>query len=125
MNRPKIISICNRKGGTGKTNIAINLAAYLAYLGKNVLLIDLDPQANASSGLGVEDKKKQGIYEVLGRQISMIDSIRQVRDNLWFVPARGDLGGADIEMVKIGNIEARFADVLNSFLNVNGVLQGQ
>lgn len=125
MNRPKIISICNRKGGTGKTNIAINLAAYLAYLGKNVLLIDLDPQANASSGLGVEDKKKQGIYEVLGRQISMIDSIRQVRDNLWFVPARGDLAGADIEMVNIENRESRLADVLNSFLNENVTYKGQ
>ena len=66
--QPKIIVICNRKGGTGKTNVAINLAAYLCYFGKKVLLIDLDPQANATSGLGVE-KNQPGIYEILSQQI--------------------------------------------------------
>lgn len=125
MSNTKIISICNRKGGTGKTNIAINLASYLSYFGKKVLLIDLDPQANATSGLGAEDKNKRGIYEVLSHQIPMIDSVRQVRENLWFIPSHDDLAGAEIELINIEKREFRLAEILNSFLNENKLKGGQ
>jgi len=116
MNRPKIIAICNRKGGTGKTNVAINLGAYLAYFGKKVLLIDLDPQANATSGLGVE-KTKQGIYEVLSEQIPFQSSLVGARKDFWLIPANENLAGADVEMVGVEKRESILAKKLDSLLN--------
>jgi len=97
---PKVIVICNRKGGTGKTNIAINLPAYLSACGKKVLLIDLDPQANATSGLGIKTDS-QGIYEVMSQQISPDIGVKAVRENFWLMPANENLAGADIEMVDL------------------------
>jgi len=96
----KVIVICNRKGGTGKTNIAINLPAYLSSCGKKVLLIDLDPQANATSGLGIKTDSK-GIYEVMSQQVSPNVGIKAVRENFWLMPANENLAGADIEMVDL------------------------
>jgi chromosome partitioning protein len=62
----KIVSIVNQKGGVGKTTTAVNLCAYLAYLGKHILLVDIDPQANATSGIGVDHKNlPHGIYEAI------------------------------------------------------------
>ncbi|MDA2936590.1 ParA family protein [Patescibacteria group bacterium AH-259-L05] len=124
MTRPKIIVICNRKGGTGKTNIAVNLAAYLSHFGKKVLLLDIDPQANATSGLGVEGGDK-GIYEVLSQEIPFVSATREVRNNLWFVPAQGNLAGADIEMVNTENREYRLSHALDEFLQENEVHHGQ
>lgn len=113
--RPKTIVICNRKGGTGKTNLAINLTASLSTFGKKVLLIDLDPQANASSGLGVEDRSK-GIYEILSERVSPFEGLTMVRKNLWLIPANENLAGADIEMVNLPAREFILSKTLDKIL---------
>lgn len=115
MKKPVVITICNRKGGTGKTSVAINLAAYLSRLGKKILLIDLDPQSNATSGLGVVDNQ-QGIYEVLSQKISLSDSMIAVRGNFWLTPASENLAGADVEIVDVENRESILSRIINSFI---------
>ena len=115
MKRPQIIAICNRKGGTGKTNVAINLAAYLAALDQKILLIDSDPQANATSGLGVRNID-QGIYEVLSQQIPASSALTKVRENFWLMPANKNLAGADIELVGLENRELVLSKALKEFL---------
>ncbi len=97
----KIISICNQKGGTGKTTSAINIASYLAVLGKKVMLIDLDPQANATSGMGINKHNVQkSTYHVLLEE-QEIQSILQPTaiPNLLLAPANLDLTGAEVELV--------------------------
>ena len=94
----KVISVVNQKGGVGKTNLVTNLSAYLANSGKKILLIDFDPQANATSGLGI-GKDKKGIYEILNNEISIEEGIFEVKKNLFLIPANQDLVGATIEWV--------------------------
>ncbi len=113
--KPVVIAICNRKGGTGKTSVAINLAAYLSRLGKKILLIDLDPQANATSGLGVTNSQ-QGIYEVLSQKILLTDSMVAVRGNLWLSPSSENLAGADVEIINIENRESILSSTIDSFV---------
>ncbi|MCF7907094.1 ParA family protein [Patescibacteria group bacterium] len=115
MKKPKIITICNRKGGTGKTSVAINLAAYLSRLGHKVLLIDLDPQSNATSGLGV-DNRRSGIYEVLSGDASFQEIIMAARGNLWLAPASENLAGAEVEIVGRENRESILRKSINSFI---------
>lgn len=110
----KIIAIVNQKGGVGKTTTTLNLGAYLAEAGKRVLLVDLDPQANATSGLGIEHQKLEaGIYEaLLGHKtlLSVIKKTKQERYNV--APATVALAGAGIEMVSLENREFRLALLL-------------
>lgn len=113
---PQNIVICNRKGGTGKTNVAINLAAYLTNLGKKILLIDLDPQANATSGLGVNPSQK-GIYEAMGQEKPSLSNIIAVRHNFWLMPANDNLAGADIEMVDLPEREFILKKTINSIVS--------
>jgi chromosome partitioning protein len=97
----KIISVANQKGGVGKTTTAINLAACLALSGKKVLIVDMDPQGNASSGLGVNHRENQkGVYELLADQASLEQVIYPTEiDTLKIIPSNVDLAGAEIELV--------------------------
>ncbi len=97
----RIISIVNQKGGVGKTTTAVNLAAYLAKQGKNVLLVDMDPQANATSGLGIDHQNlEHGIYEVISGQRSLRHVIVPTEHTgLKVAPATISLAGAGVELV--------------------------
>jgi chromosome partitioning protein len=111
----KIISIVNQKGGVGKTTTAMNVAAYLAELGKFVLLVDMDPQGNASSGLGLgKDKIEHGVYHALARQKRLHDVVHNTaHDGLRVLPATADLAGANIELVDMERREHQLADLLD------------
>ncbi len=105
----KIVSIVNQKGGVGKTTTAVNLAASLGVLEKNILLIDADPQANTTSALGCdlnEENTVKTIYEVLEHHVKIEDSIvNNISPNLDLIPSKIDLVGAEIELVNQENRE--------------------
>ena len=99
----KIVSFSNQKGGVGKTTSCVNLAAQIAAKGKKVLMIDMDPQGNATSGLGISKSKiKKTIYDVIIGQSNIEDAIIKSNfKNLWVVPATIDLAGAELELYEL------------------------
>lgn len=111
---PKIIALVNQKGGVGKTTTAINLGAYLSALGKFVLLVDIDPQANATSGLGVDHRNlERGIYDSLVSGVPLREIIRNTsHDGYRVAPATMALAGANVELVNVDNREHKLRDVL-------------
>ena len=111
----KIISFANQKGGVGKTTTCINLAAYVAAMGKKVLVLDLDPQGNATSGLGIEkDKDLKTIYDLISGATDVNDVIKQtIVENLDIIPSTVDLAGAEIEMVQMPQREKIIKGILD------------
>ena len=110
----RTIAIVNQKGGVGKTTTAINLGAYLAWLGKFVLIIDIDPQANATSGLGIDPNKVvKSIYNTLVETLSMREIIVGTSHQGYkLAPSTQDLAGARVELVNMDNREFRLRDAL-------------
>ena len=112
----RVIAIANQKGGVGKTTTSINLSAALGEKGKKVLVIDADPQANASSGLGVDIKEiETSIYECIINQVDIHDAIYTTDiEGLDIVPSHIDLVGAEIEMLNLDNREKIMKNLLDS-----------
>jgi len=115
----QIISVVNQKGGVGKTTTSINLAAYLAHLGKFVLLVDLDPQANATSGLGIDyNNLNKGIYETLIDTHRVNDIVLNTAISGYKIaPATLNLAGANVELVNLDNREFKLHNALLSARN--------
>jgi len=110
----RIISVVNQKGGVGKTTTAINLGAYLANAGKFVLIVDLDPQANATSGIGVDFQAlEQGVYQAVLGQVRMKDIVQPTaHETLRIAPATQDLAGLNVELVDMERREHKLHEAL-------------
>ncbi len=113
----KIIAVSNQKGGVGKTTSAINIASFLAITETPVLLIDMDPQANASSGLGIDINKNKSIYDILINNISLKKCISKTEiDFLDIVPSNSKLAGAEIELVSMFTRESVLKEAISQVL---------
>lgn len=110
----KIIAVVNQKGGVGKTTTAMNLSANLAEMGKFVLLVDMDPQGNASSGLGLEVQTlTHGLYEALAKQKTLADVVKNTNhEGLRVAPATKNLAGANVELVDMEQREFQLLHLL-------------
>jgi chromosome partitioning protein len=140
----KIYTLVNQKGGVGKTTSAINIGAYLGYYGQKVLIVDLDPQANATSSLGIDKMTvKKGTYEVLIGSASVVPSVlHNPRLKLSILPSSPALAGAEVELLDLPHREFRLREALQpvmdrydyilvdcppslSIITINGLLAAQ
>ncbi|ETT65004.1 AAA family ATPase [Paenibacillus sp. FSL R7-277] len=112
----KIIAIANQKGGVGKTTTSVNLGASMATLGKRVLLVDIDPQGNTTSGVGVNKADVENcIYDILINEVDPQDTIQETRiEGLHIIPATIQLAGAEIELVSTISRELKLKKALNA-----------
>jgi chromosome partitioning protein len=109
----KIVAIANQKGGVGKTTTAVNLGAALAESGKRILIVDLDPQANATSSFGLQGVEDVSLYEPLLGEASITEKILPTRrEGLFIVPAHLDMAGAEVEIARMPNHLTRLAETL-------------
>jgi len=116
---PRVMAVANQKGGVGKTTTTVNLGAALAELGYRVLVIDLDPQGNATTGLGIERRNfEHSMYDVIMREQPLEDCIESTSvKNLFVAPATLDLSGVDIELVAAFNRESRLKRAIEPILD--------
>ena len=115
----KIISFANQKGGVGKTTTCVNMASFMALMGKKVLLVDLDPQGNATSNLGLmKDSKINSIYQVMSEEKQVEEAIYETPvKNLSIIPANIDLAGVEVELVYMKEREKVIKTILNKVKN--------
>ncbi|MGI9609599.1 MAG: ParA family protein [Acidimicrobiia bacterium] len=116
---PRVIAVANQKGGVGKTTTTVNLSACLAELGHRTLVVDLDPQANASTGLGIDPRSLEAsMYDVVLRDFPMEDCIEPTGvPNLFVAPSSLDLAGAEIELVPVFSREQKVRRAIESVLD--------
>ena len=112
---PRVLALANQKGGVGKTTTAINLGTALAAIGENVLIVDLDPQGNASTGLGIDRKsRRRSTYDVLTREVTIRDAILETAvPRLHIVPSTMDLSGFELEIAQERDRAYRLRDALS------------
>jgi chromosome partitioning protein len=123
---PRVLALANQKGGVGKTTTAINLGTALAAIGENVLIVDLDPQGNASTGLGIDRKsRRRSTYDVLTREAVIRDAILETAvPRLHIVPSTMDLSGFELELAHERDRAFRLRDALASLnTSANGGLE--
>ena len=118
----RIITVANQKGGVGKTTSTVNVAAALALAGRSVVVLDLDPQGNASTALGIDHREGvQGTYEVLAGESRIEDVVVECPDisGLFGVPATIDLAGAEIELVAVERREYRLREAVDAYVGTH------